>query len=210
MTAKLGQKAEKLLTLFFQGALNLPQTNCYSLVVNWVKDLMIARRCAEARKAPGMHPRNTVNYHQINQIGILFHLQPEVNAEPLAQFIKKLEYDHKKLKILTFFEHVHSHPYNFYIDYFLKSDISWLGHINTPKVKQFTDTPFDFLFCIESEPQPVFDIILSQTRANCRVGLFDEKRTNLFELMVQNPDPANLEHTLQQMLNYTKLLIYND
>lgn len=175
-----------------------------------VKDFMLKRRCDAARKATGQHPRNTVNYHQVNQIGILFHLTPDDDPEPLARFIKKLEQDHKKLKVLTYFEHPYSHPYKFYIDYFLKSDIAWNGEINSPKMNQFIDTQFDFLFCIESEPQPIFDIILSQTRANCRVGLFDEKRTNLFELMVQNPDWHNVSYTLDQMLNYTKLLIYND
>lgn len=171
---------------------------------------MIARQCAEARKKPDIHPRNTVNYHQVNQIGILFHLSDDINPEPLARFIKKLEYDHKKLKILTYFEHVQSHPYNFYIDYFLKADFNLMGQLASPKVEQFIDTEFDFLFCIESEPQPVFELILSQTRANCRVGLFDDRRTNLFEMMVENPEPKNIEHTLDQMLNYTKLLIYND
>jgi hypothetical protein len=75
---------------------------------------------------------------------------------------------------------------------------------------QFLDTSFDFLFCIESEHQPVFDVILSKTKANCRVGLYDEKRTGLFELMVNNPNPKDIGETLKQMLNYTKLLIYND
>lgn len=179
-------------------------------MLNVIKDFMIRRRCAEVRNQPGLHPRNTINYHEVNQIGILFHLNPEVNPEPLARFIKKLEYDHKKLKILTYFDHVHSHPYTFYIDYFLKEDINWLGKIHSPKVEQFIDTQFDFLFCIESEPQPVFDLILAETKANCRVGLYLENRTNLFEMMVENPDPTNLEHTLEQMLKYTKLLIYND
>jgi hypothetical protein len=175
-----------------------------------VKDFMLKRRCEEARKAVSALPRNTVNYHQVNQIGILFHLNPDDDSEPLANFIKKLEQDHKKLKILTYFEHPHSHPYKFYIDYFLKSDITWLGDINSPKMNAFLDTQFDFLFCIESEHQPVFDIILSKTKANCRVGLFDEKRTNLFELMVENPDWKDVDYTLKQMLKYTKLLIYND
>lgn len=180
-------------------------------MVNAIKDFMLKRRCAEARKAASLYPRNTVNYHQVNQIGILFRLAPDVDPEPLSRFIKKLEQDHKKLKVLTYFEHIHSHPYNFYIDYFLKSDINWLGEINSPKMTQFLDTQFDFLFCIESpQPEPVFDIILSQTKANCRVGLYNEERTNLFELMVQNPDWADLDHTLHQMLTYTKLLIYND
>ena len=179
-------------------------------VFDWIKDFMIRRSCNEARKSKSYFPRNTVNYHQINQIGILFHLGEGINPEPLANFIKKLEYDHKKLKVLTYFEHVQSHPYQFYIDYFLKSDLNWMGEIQAPKLKQFTDTQFDFLFCIESTPEPVFDIILSQAKANCRVGLFDEKRTNLFELMVENPEPENLEHTLNQMLKYTKLLLYHD
>ena len=85
-----------------------------------------------------------------------------------------------------------------------------MGDIHSPKMNAFLDTQFDYLFCIESEHQPIFDIILSKTKANCRVGLFSEKRTNLFELMVENPDWHNVEHTLKQMLKYTKLLIYND
>jgi hypothetical protein len=140
----------------------------------------------------------------------LFHLGPTTDSEALGRFIKKLEQDHKKLKVLTYFEQYTSNPHNFYFDYFRKSDISWKGEIISPKMNQFLDTQFDFLFCIESEPQPVFDLVLSQTKANCRIGLFDEKRTNLFELMVQNPDWNDLDHTLEQMLKYTKLLIYND
>lgn len=175
-----------------------------------IKDWMINRQCAKARKEKDIFPRNTLNYHQVNQIGILFHLGPTTDSEALGRFIKKLEQDHKKLKVLTYFEQYTSNPYNFYFDYFRKSDISWKGEINSPKMNQFLDTQFDFLFCIESEPQPVFDLVLSQTKANCRIGLFDEKRTNLFELMVQNPDWNDLDHTLEQMLKYTKLLIYND
>lgn len=180
------------------------------MLLDLVKNFMVNRRCEAALTKPGLHPRNTINYHQVNQIGILFHLGADVDPEPLARFIKKLEQDHKKLKILTYFETYTSHPYNFYIDYFQKSDINWKGEINSPKMNAFLDTQFDFLFCIESEPQPIFNILLHETKANCRVGLYDEKRTNLFELMVQNPDWTNIGHTLDQMLKYTKLLIYND
>jgi hypothetical protein len=179
-------------------------------ITDLLKDFMLKRRCREARNMVSTHPRNTLNYHQVNQIGILFHLGEDDDPEPLARFIKKLEQDHKKLKVLTYFEHPYSHPFRFYIDYFQKSDIAWNGEINSPKMNQFLDTQFDFLFCVESEHQPVFDIVLSQTKANCRVGLFEEQRTNLFELMVQNPDPKDVAYTLEQMLNYTKLLIYND
>jgi hypothetical protein len=41
------------------------------------------------------------------------------------------------------------------------------------------------------------------------VGLFHESRTNLFELMVDNPDWQDVSHTVQQMINYTKLLKNN-
>jgi hypothetical protein len=178
-------------------------------MLGWFKDWMLKRRCAEARKTPGSEFRNTLNYHQVNQIGILFHLSGEADPEPLARFIRKLEADHKKLKILTYFEHPHSHPYRFYIDYFLKSDISLTGEIRSPKITQFLDTQFDFLFCIETEPQPVFDVVLSRSKANCRIGLYNPERTGLFEMMVQNPDWNDLDHTVDQMLAYTKSLIYN-
>lgn len=171
------------------------------------RDFLIKKQCEEARRVKDTFPRNVVNYQQVNKIGILFHLTEEVDPEPLAQFIRKLEQDHKKLKLLTYLETTHSHPYRFYLDFFHRQDIPWTGKLEEiPKIRQFLDTPFDYLFCIESEPQPVFNIILQKSVANCRVGLFDEKRTNLFEMMVQNPDWKDLPHTLEQMLIYTKLL----
>lgn len=177
------------------------------MVKEWIRDFMLTRRSEEARNAPDVLERNVVNYHQVNQVGILFHLSEDVDPEPLARFIRKLEQDHKKLKILTYLEHTHSHPYRFYIDYFRKEDIHWSGKLEEiPKIRQFLDTQFDYLFCIESEPQPVFNELLQKTKANCRVGLFHDGRTNLFELMVQNPDWKDIAHTLDQMLNYTKLL----
>jgi hypothetical protein len=177
------------------------------MVKEWIRDLMMTRRSEAARKASDEQPRNIVNYHLVNQIGILFHLGEDVDPEPLARFIKKLEQDHKKLKILTYLNHTHSHPYRFYIDYFRKDDIHWSGKLEEiPKIRQFLDTQFDYLFCLESEPQPVFNELLQKTKANCRVGLYDEQRTNLFELMVQNPDWTDIAHTLEQMMNYTKLL----
>ena len=177
------------------------------MLKNWIRDFLLKKSCERARKAHEIHPRNVTNYQQVNKIGILFHLTEGVDPEPLAQFIRKLEQDHKKLKILTYLETTHSHPYRFYIDYIQKDDIPWTGKIEEiPKIKQFLDTPFDYLFCIESEPQPVFNIILNKSIANCRVGLFDERRTNLFELMVENPDWQNLSHTLDQMYIYLRKL----
>ena len=177
------------------------------MLKDWIRDILLKRNCEAAVKTEDAYPRNVVNYQQVNKIGILFHLTEDVDPEPLAQFIRKLEQDHKKLKILTYLESTHSHPYRFYIDSFQKDDISWTGRIEEiPKIRQFLDTPFDYLFCIESEPQPVFNIILNKSSANCRVGLYDEKRTALFELMVQNPDWKDLPHTLEQMLIYTKKL----
>jgi hypothetical protein len=171
------------------------------------RDFLVKKYSEEARKAEDRQPRNVVNYQQVNKIGILFHLSDDVDPEPLAQFIRKLEQDHKKLKLLTYLDTTHSHPYRFYIDFFHKDDIPWTGKLeDIPKIRQFLDTPFDYLFCIESEPQPVFHSILQKSIANCRVGLYNEKRTNLFELMVQNPDWKDLTHTLEQMLSYTKQL----
>jgi len=180
------------------------------MIKDILKDFLLKKQCRAARNAGNVFPRNTVNYHQINQIGVLFHIHPDVDPEPLTQFLKKLEQDHKKIKILTYFDYPYSHRFPFYFDYFLKADIKWNGDIQSAKMDHFLDTSFDFLFCIESEPQPVFDLILSKTKANCRVGLYNEKRTGLFELMVNNPDPKNIGETLKQILNYTKLLIYND
>jgi len=177
------------------------------MLKDWIRDFMMRRHSEEARKTPDTQGRNVANYQQVNQLGILFHLTEDVDPEPLAQFIKKLEQDHKKIKLLTYLETTHSHPYRFYIDFFRKEDIPWTGRLeDIPKIKQFLDTPFDYLFCIESEPQPVFHVLLQKSRANCRVGLFDQSRTNLFEMMVDNPGWKDVGHTLEQMLNYTRLL----
>lgn len=176
-----------------------------------LKNYFLAQKSRKARARSENGPRTTPNFSEAGSIGILFSLEDEENHAALAQFIQWLEGQRKKVRVLTYFEYKRSHPFTFYFDAFTKEDISPMGLIQNAKVSQFLEIEFDFLYCIYTKEQPVLDIILAETKAKCRVGPFDEKRLNLFELMIQPNDAHDgVEAMIGQMKTYSKAIHRND
>ena len=89
---------------------------------------------------------------------------------------------------------------------FSKKDFNWVGRCKQEGLKKFIKTDFDYLFSLNTSPFLPFDNILAQSKAKCRVGVFDDKRTDYFELMVQPSKKTDLNAVTEQMIRYTKLI----
>jgi hypothetical protein len=59
-----------------------------------------------------------------------------------------------------------------------------LGHLNSSSATQFADSPFDFLFFLDLEPNPLMLHILAKSKAKCRVGKFWEEGNPYLDLMI--------------------------
>jgi hypothetical protein len=175
-----------------------------------IRKYYLQRNSHKARQQKDQGQRSPANFRKATQIGILFHLEEGEDGKPLEQFVKWLESENKKLRILTYFEYHQSTSFSFYFDHFGKEHINQWGKIASHRVEQFLEIEFDFLYCIYTKPEPMFDAILQQCQAKCRIGPQDLERINLYEIMVLPKEENNLAALLHQMQHISEVLKNND
>lgn len=179
------------------------------MIVESIRKYFVRKQSRIARHTKDALQRGPGNFAKATQIGILFNLEENEDHHPLEAFVKWLETENKKLRILTYLENYRSLPCKFYYDHFGLESINQWGQITASRVEQFIEIPFDFLYCIYTQPQPLFDTILHHSKARCRVGPYDEQRINLYEIMVR-PDENHLAAIVHQMKHLSEILKNND
>ncbi len=142
-------------------------------------------------------------YKQAVRIGIIFTVEDKQKHEAIKEFISKLEHDGKKVQVIEFLpEKKINHEFKF--DFFTIKDISFWGNLESPNALKFADTPFDYLFCIDKESNPLILHVLARSKAHCRVGRFNDSENQYFELMIEQN--GTTEGLMEAMYNYTSQL----
>lgn len=125
----------------------------------------------------------SVPYEKSLTAGIIFTVEDKQKHFAIKDFIKKLESDSKHVQVLEFLPEK-TENFEFRFDYFSEKDITFWGNINSPAALQFADAPFDFLFYLDLEPNPMIQHILARSKAKCRVGAFWEDGSSYLDFMV--------------------------
>ncbi|MDX1904726.1 MAG: hypothetical protein SFU27_11260 [Thermonemataceae bacterium] len=154
--------------------------------------------------------RNTLNYDEAKEIGVLFSHSNEDNPKALNYFVKLLKKDGKNIKILAYFEEKHSNPYDFRFDFFTAKEVDNRNQVKSLQVEEFIQKEFDYVYCINVTEFAVFDYIMQKSRAKCRIGKFYPKHTDGFEIMIDMGENTNAVDLILQMLHYTKSLIVHN
>ena len=76
--------------------------------------------------------------------------------------------------------------YEFKFDFFSEKDLSFWGKITAENALRFSETPFDFLFYIDINPNPFILYLLARGKARCRVGRSWEQGRPYFEFMIES------------------------
>ncbi|TDG94778.1 DUF6913 domain-containing protein [Cardinium endosymbiont of Culicoides punctatus] len=154
--------------------------------------------------------RRNVGLKEAVTIGVLYSYEEPTKHESVQRFIRNLKSLDKKISILCYTtpkDHVHQNSNLLYS--FGHEAISTFGKVESDQVKKFIDTPFDYLFHIDLNTNPILDYIIAKNAAKCRVGHFDASRKNLFEVMVKINTTTPIEDVKRlsiQMLHYTKCM----
>lgn len=147
--------------------------------------------------------RASMPYIQAASIGIIFTVEDKEKHEAIKGFISQLERDGKKIQVLEFLpEKEINHEFKF--DFFSIKDISFWGDVTAANALKFAETPFDYLFCIDKESNPLILHILSRSKAHCRVGRFNDSENQYFEFMIEQN--GTTEGLIEAMYNYTSKL----
>lgn len=149
--------------------------------------------------------RITIPFAQAKRIGIIVD-NIDKNTKVINQFVENLVQQGKTVEVLGYTNPKQVPKLNIKYNAFSKKDFSWVGACKQDVLKKFVKTDFDYLFSLNTSPFLPFDNILAQSKAKCRVGVFNDKRTEYFELMVQPTKKEDLNSVTEQMIRYTKLI----
>jgi hypothetical protein len=147
--------------------------------------------------------RKSTAYKQAETIGILFSVEDRKKHDEVKEFIHKLQQDGKKVQVLEFLPEKKENP-EFMFDFFSVKDISFWGQIESTKTLKFSDTSFDYLFCLDTKLNPMISYVLARSKSKCRVGKFSENVQPLFEFMIDSN--GSTKSLIDGMYKYTTQL----
>lgn len=147
--------------------------------------------------------RANLPYKQALNVGVLFSVEDKQKHNEIKEFIHQLEQDGKKVHVLEYLP-LKAENYEFMFDFFTLKELNFWGEITSEVALKFISTPFDYLFYIDRQSNPLALYLLADSKAKCRVGRYHENETDFFELMIeQNGTNKGLMDT---MFKYTQQL----
>lgn len=147
--------------------------------------------------------RTSTPYKKSNSIGIIFSVEDRQKHDEIKELVRKLEQDGKQVKVLEFLPK-RKENYEFLFDFFTIQDLSFWGKIDNTQAVGFAESPFDYLFYVDNEHNPLVLNILAQSKAHCRVGKHQEGNEVYFEFMIENN--GTITGLIDNMYKYTKQL----
>jgi hypothetical protein len=142
-------------------------------------------------------------YKHAKQIGIIFTVEDRKKHDEIKEFIKKLEHEGKQVKVMQYLPK-DKENYEFLFDFFTDKDLTFWGHITSDTANRFIEVPFDFLFYLDTTPNPLIMNLIARSKAKCRVGQFWQSSEPFFELMIGSNNGTR--SLIDGIYKYTSLL----
>lgn len=153
--------------------------------------------------------RKSVNYEQAKKIGILYTATNQENFEVVKNYTRKIRESKKTVRALGFVNHKELHrdqSPTVDLDFFTLKDVNWYykpgGHI----VENFTNENYDILICLDTESSLSVQYILANSKANFRVGKYEERNKIFFDFMIDLQNKNNLSYFIEQVNHYINLI----
>jgi hypothetical protein len=148
--------------------------------------------------------RSFLPYKQAGSIGIIFTVEDKQKHHMIKDFIKKLEQDGKKSKVLCYLPE-DKQNYEFLFDFYSEKDFSFWGRLTSDSAIKFSDTAFDYLFYIDTEPNPLILNLLARSKAKCRIGRHWDDGESFFEFMLEST-ANDTKALIDGIYRYTSIL----
>lgn len=146
--------------------------------------------------------RISEGYRQSQRIGVLHTYTGEEQLEVVNGFMDRLEAEGKTVDSMAYIPTFDKNQ-DYRFPHFSIKDIDSLGNWGNPVVAEFCQQPFDYLLNLDLNANKVTENILARSKSKCRVGRFEEGKSEYFELMIDHKEgPAEL--FMEQVHYYLK------
>lgn len=133
----------------------------------------------------------SVPYEKARTVGIIFTVEDKQKHFAVKEFIKSLENDGKHVQVLEFLPEK-TENYEFKFDFFTAKDVTFWGTMTSSHAIQFAEAPFDYLFYLDFDPNPMILHVLARSHAKCRVGRYWEDGQSFLDFMIESVSSTKL------------------
>jgi hypothetical protein len=147
--------------------------------------------------------RKSIGYKTSTKIGIIFCNDEQSKIEYADKLIGFLKKDKKTVKVIA--QEPKNEVKHLPYDTFNIENFSFWGEFIGKPINDFINTEYDFLICLDENPNHLVRSVLANSHAKCRIGKFDEANEQTFEMLVE--DNGNNGHKwVDTMYHYVKIL----
>lgn len=153
-------------------------------------------------QAANLDKRNSGSYANSTLIGIVYHNDDQTKIDEAERLSTLIKMDGKTVKTIAY-EHRNSIKHLPY-DTFTKTNFDFWGRFIGKPLQDFVSTEFDFLICLDDEPNMLVQSVLAHSNAKCRIGRYSEENQHTFEMLYHNS--GDNEQWVEKLYNYLKKL----
>jgi len=151
--------------------------------------------------------RKPNNLDNAQSIGLLYYLPDEDTYKKIDEFIKTLNESNIKVRVACYTDQKFAPHYfipKLLQDVITLKDLNWYYHPQKPFVKDFLDEEFDILIDLSLAEYFPLLFLAAKSRAALKIGRFDEKHQDYYDLMIDIPAESPIEYFIQQVIHYLK------
>lgn len=153
------------------------------------------------------HPRQAVSFDEASKIGLLYDATDESNYEIIRNYVKHLRSFHKEILALGYVDRkkLPANQFSQYgLDFFTRKNLNFRLMPNHPIVTNFINEKFDVLINLSSNKIFPLRYIAAVSHAKFRVGRFDRKYTNCYDLMINSKPDTDIKEFISDAENFLR------
>jgi hypothetical protein len=151
------------------------------------------------------HTHRAVSLADAKRIGILFNATNGEDRYAIDKFTERLKSFDNKILVLGFIDSNYTHDIHNHL-VFTRKNLNWFLEPSGDQVQRFIEEPLDILINAYFEECLPLEYISTHSAARCRVGVYHEKKTHCYDLMINLNHRTELGFYLDQISHYLNLI----
>ncbi len=151
------------------------------------------------------HKRKTLHWKNIKTMGFLIDGSDHVVLRLLLNRLNNYEKEGKRVEFLGYVKKLPPFE-DGNIKWITNKDLSWIGIPKMEKIKTFIEKRFDVLINTSLKSVRPLEFISTYSKADLRIGLYDEKKTFSYDFMMHLNPGASMDDYLDQIERYLKMI----